>query len=375
MPRLAATLPEGPLAIIGDIHGEIDALNIVLDKLGVDVRARRSPRHIVFVGDLVDRGPDSVAVVRRVAALVDAGLATVVLGNHELNLMQGKLREGNGWMWDGVGPKGGPDHFQLQREDDKGQPAKVLPFTSRIASAAERDEVLAFFHTLPLIAGRPDLRVVHAAPDPDAIAALPEHGDVVQIAKTYDEATTAQLAARGVLAAAERERAAHHNLTDLDHKPPGMLENVAIQAEAEQTGNPVNILTSGLERRIPYEKIFPAGGKWRFVKRDDWWERYGAADPTAPAVVVGHYWRRRGHGIIKSKQDVWHTQPPLGWAGPARAAYCVDFSVGRRFVERAEGARAFVGGLGALLWPERTLLFDDTDALIDTQAGQGPRLV
>ena len=47
----------------------------------------------------------------------------------------------------------------------------------------------------------------------------------------------------------------------------------------------------------------------------------------------------------------------------------------RGTLERAEGARAFVGGLGALLWPERTLLFDDTDALIDTQAGQGPRLV
>ena len=71
MTRLRVALPEGPLDIIGDIHGEIDALRVLLTRLGVDLARRRAPRHLVFVGDLVDRGPDSVAVVQLVADLVD----------------------------------------------------------------------------------------------------------------------------------------------------------------------------------------------------------------------------------------------------------------------------------------------------------------
>ena len=40
--------------------------------------------------------------------------------------------------------------------------------------------------------------------------------------------------------------------------------------------------------------------------------------------------------------------------------YCVDYSVGRRFTERHRGVSdGFTGGLAALRWPERTLVFDD----------------
>lgn len=380
MTRLRVTLPEGPLDIIGDIHGEVDALETLLDKLGVDARRRRAPRHLVFVGDLVDRGPDSVAVAQRVAGMVEAGIATAVLGNHELNLLQGERKEGNGWLWDGLGPDGAPDHFPFRPGGDRSLPAQARPFASRQASAAERAELLAFFRTLPLVAERPDLRVVHAAPDPAALAALPEDGDVVEIAAAYDRETAARLGASGVLEAAAAERRAYGMLRDPNHAPDRMLEAVAIQAEAEQAGNPVNVLTSGLERRVPFERMFWAGGKWRFVARDPWWERYGADQPDAPAVVVGHYWRRRGAGVIPEKADVWWATPRLGWAGPTHRAYCVDFSVGRRFVERAEqregGARrAFAGALAALRWPEATLVFDDQDAVIDTRAGQRPPLV
>ncbi|MFM2246862.1 MAG: hypothetical protein RL071_2936 [Pseudomonadota bacterium] len=375
MTRLRVALPEGPLDIIGDIHGEIDALRVLLTRLGVDVARRRAPRHLVFVGDLVDRGPDSVAVVQLVADLVDAGQATVVMGNHELNLLQGERKEGNGWLWDGLGPDGGPDHFPFRPGRDRSQPAVPRPFDSRQASAAEREAVLAFFRTLPLVAERPDLRVVHAAPDPAALAALPEAGDVVQIAAEHDQLTRARLDAAGVLAQAAAERAAWGMLRDPNRAPTTLLEAVATQAEAEQAGNPINVLTSGLERRVPFSRMFWAGGKWRFVTRDPWWERYGAEDPAAPAVVVGHYWRRRGTGPVPDKADVWWADPRLGWSGPTRRAYCVDFSVGRRFVERAEGARSFAGGLGALRWPEATLVFDDQDGVVDTRAGQAPAVV
>ena len=96
MPSLRAPLPSGPLDLVGDIHGEIDALLRVLHRLGCDPERRRSRRRLVFVGDLIDRGPDSPACVELVMRLVEAGMAQVVLGNHELNLLRGEHKEGNG---------------------------------------------------------------------------------------------------------------------------------------------------------------------------------------------------------------------------------------------------------------------------------------
>lgn len=55
-----ATFPEGPVDIVGDIHGEIDALRSLMDRLGYG-RHGDHPEHrkLVFVGDLCDRGPDT----------------------------------------------------------------------------------------------------------------------------------------------------------------------------------------------------------------------------------------------------------------------------------------------------------------------------
>src|SRR5438445_520040 len=54
-----------------------------------------------------------------------------------------------------------------------------------------------------------------------------------------------------------------------------------------QNDNPVKVLTSGLEGRVPR---FWANGKWRQEGRLPWWEGYG---PGEPFCVFGHYWRTR----------------------------------------------------------------------------------
>ena len=83
---LIAPLRDGPVDVVGDVHGEIDALNALLAQLGYDERgAHPQGRHLVFIGDLCDRGPDSPAVLERVMDLVQRGAAQGVLGNHELN--------------------------------------------------------------------------------------------------------------------------------------------------------------------------------------------------------------------------------------------------------------------------------------------------
>jgi len=83
----------GPFDIIGDVHGCADELHALLEKLGYvgEPRAHPAGRKAVFLGDVVDRGPDIVGVLRTVMAMHAAGTALMVPGNHEMKLLR-KLR-------------------------------------------------------------------------------------------------------------------------------------------------------------------------------------------------------------------------------------------------------------------------------------------
>ncbi|MFI1732770.1 polynucleotide kinase-phosphatase [Streptomyces acidicola] len=76
----------GPFDIIGDIHGCSSELESLLGKLGYVDGAHPDGRTAVFVGDLVDRGPDTPGVLRRVMSMVASGDALCVPGNHENKL-------------------------------------------------------------------------------------------------------------------------------------------------------------------------------------------------------------------------------------------------------------------------------------------------
>ncbi|MFE7762231.1 polynucleotide kinase-phosphatase [Streptomyces sp. NPDC057438] len=73
----------GPFDIVGDIHGCASELEALLGKLGYVDGVHPEGRTAVFVGDLVDRGPDSPGVLRRVMSMVGSGNALCVPGNHE----------------------------------------------------------------------------------------------------------------------------------------------------------------------------------------------------------------------------------------------------------------------------------------------------
>ncbi|SED90658.1 polynucleotide 3'-phosphatase /polynucleotide 5'-hydroxyl-kinase /polynucleotide 2',3'-cyclic phosphate phosphodiesterase [Streptomyces sp. 2231.1] len=73
----------GPFDIVGDIHGCAFELESLLTKLGYVDGVHPEGRTAVFVGDLVDRGPDTPGVLRRVMSMVKSGDALCVPGNHE----------------------------------------------------------------------------------------------------------------------------------------------------------------------------------------------------------------------------------------------------------------------------------------------------
>ncbi len=91
----------GPFDIIGDVHGCFDELQELLLKLGYSVNRTDETeknfgfsviapenRKVIFVGDLVDRGPDSPSVLRLVMSMVNSGVAYCVPGNHDLKLQK-----------------------------------------------------------------------------------------------------------------------------------------------------------------------------------------------------------------------------------------------------------------------------------------------
>lgn len=88
----------GPFDVIGDVHGCRRELETLLTSLGyeflrddqgraIDARHPRG-RRVVFLGDLVDRGPDVVGVLRLAMGMVASGAALAVPGNHEAKLVR-----------------------------------------------------------------------------------------------------------------------------------------------------------------------------------------------------------------------------------------------------------------------------------------------
>lgn len=86
----------GPFDIIGDVHGCRDELASLLETLGYQVSGTRERpvvtppdgRKAIFVGDLVDRGPDSPGVLRLIMHMVETGAALCVPGNHDVKLQR-----------------------------------------------------------------------------------------------------------------------------------------------------------------------------------------------------------------------------------------------------------------------------------------------
>jgi serine/threonine protein phosphatase 1 len=74
--------------VVGDIHGCYDELCLLLDK--IYDHAAGDPRKIIFVGDYVDRGPNSKEVVDQVMRMQHRGDGVALMGNHEDMLLAGE---------------------------------------------------------------------------------------------------------------------------------------------------------------------------------------------------------------------------------------------------------------------------------------------
>ena len=340
---LIQPLLSGPLDIVGDVHGEIDALRDLMGVLGYRADGTHpGGRRLVFIGDLSDRGPDSPAVLELASSLVSRGLAQCLLGNHELNLLREAIKEGNGWYFDV-----NHDHAKCKLRD------------AQSLGAAKRPALREFLARLPIVLERKDLRLVHAAWHPASIETIRATSlGALELYLRYQ----AQAVQLGVdIGLAERGHAEEASLgdalTDRNAVVP-LLANFGALDALHQDANPVSIVTSGLECMA--KRVFFASGKWRMVDRYPWWNDYQAEVP----VIMGHYWRwptlNAREMYSRDEPDLFGAYQANEWFGAKKNVFCVDFSVGARFKERAGGATDQLQcRLGAVRWPERELVMDD----------------
>jgi hypothetical protein len=139
--------------IIGDIHGHAEKLKGLLKILGyrvTDGAWRHPERTAIFVGDLIDRGPEQTETAAIVRRMVDAGSARCILGNHEFNAI----------AWATPDPEA-PGEY-LRRHGSASNRAQHQAFLTEVEGRPLHRDLIAWFKTLPLWLDLGDIRAVHA---------------------------------------------------------------------------------------------------------------------------------------------------------------------------------------------------------------------
>lgn len=265
--------------VIGDIHGQAGKLKALLAKMEYLPRAGayRHPegRTAVFVGDLIDRGPEQVETIDIVRRMVDAGTGRTIMGNHELNAI----------AYATLDPR---DPAAFMRPHSHKNWAQHAEFLYQVgAGSALHGATIDWFKTLPPYLDLGGIRVVHAWWHPAYVELVAANQD-----------TDGQLSVDFL----------HDGIT------PGTAAFEAMEG-----------LTKGLEIELPKGCSFlDAGGVERRRSRAQWWNPRAttyreavivAADqahriPDHPLpftlqlaaeddlpVFVGHYWLVGEHRV------------------------------------------------------------------------------
>jgi hypothetical protein len=309
------------LDIIGDVHGEMDGLRALLARLGYDMEGgvgHPDDRRLVFVGDLVDGGPDSLGVAELVLQLCERERALCLMGNHEINLLEsvdgGKVR------------------------------ASTRPTYDDVLARADRwAPVLSFFRRLPLAIETDALRIVHAVWDTECLAMLSP------LLEGQGPSPPASFGVRRWWGSPVVDK--------------GLLDGLPDVLIPKSDDVPHAIVLKGLEIDAGGQSITDGYGTPRTNLRECWWQGSARHIPRDKLIVFGHYHHHPPidgaftppHPFGTDALKAWSADlaPRLPDEGDAQltgdvGAVCVDFNV---------KAKSPLSRVGALRWPERTVVW------------------
>jgi hypothetical protein len=149
--------------IIGDVHGQGGKLRALLKKLGYRIKdgAYRHPdgRQALFLGDLIDRGPEQVEVINIVRNMIEAGSGRTIMGNHEWNAIGCGTRD--------------PECSDYLRPRIEAKMKEHKEFLRQVGMDSPLHmELVEWFKTLPPVLDLGSIRLCHAWWNPDSIAVI-----------------------------------------------------------------------------------------------------------------------------------------------------------------------------------------------------------
>jgi hypothetical protein len=292
--------------VIGDVHGHADRLRTLLARMGYEERHGvwgHRERTAVFVGDLIDRGPGQLDTLRVVRAMVEAGTARIVLGNHEFNAVAYATVH--------------PEHLDYCRPHDAKHREQHQAFLSEVdfGSPLHRS-IIDWFMTIPMWLDLDGLRVVHACWSTEHIAHLE---DVAGPGNTLTE--------RIVIDATTPGTAAHTAIETVLKGPEVHLDGVWYRdkdghrrhgARLRWWDRTATTLTTSVSIP-PGTQLYDTDDRPIDELADRELDDAEVPTYTGPEpVLFGHYWWRK------------ESAEPVN-----RLATCVDFSVARGGVLRA----------------------------------------
>ena len=280
--------------VIGDIHGHADKLTALLRKMGYSEQEgvwQHPSRQAIFVGDLIDRGPQQLETIDIVRRMVDAGHAQIVLGNHEFNAVAyATLKQGG-------------RHLRKRNKKNNEQHAEFIAAVGLDSNLHE--ETIEWFMTLPLWLELDGLRIVHA---------YWSDSDIDVVSKYFDGAN--HLTEQLIVDASTEGHAAYESVERLLKGPEIELPNgMTFKDKGKHTRSQVrltwwdNDATNWSDLLAPGTPIFDRAGQLVESLPDEpipteLLHRYDGSVP----VVFGHYW----------------FEAPLAVTNPM--ALCVDYS-------------------------------------------------